>query len=257
MATDVNQDNLTVVPLRPNPFAILPSTLPTTVPLLTKLKDDGVYSYYGKLESNLLTLAGAAAASIAVNSDGDLASLIDALAHFLTIAREDCLADAAPSDKPHITRSCWLVVRMTKPTDEYVTPRWHQDGRMFTCSCSTTGTNGTHIPHSKYAVTLAGPATLALKSCKLIDETLAALQADNVNQYTARFDLAEKFAGCEREAVGDGEVIRFSCGEDDSPVHSEPDWAGRDRVFVSVLFGSEKEMRVMCEGWEEEYLEGP
>lgn len=65
--------------------------------------------------------------------------------------------------------------------------------------------------------------------------------------------LAKKLAEYPEAAVELGQVIRFSWGQRDSPVHSEPDSTGRHRVFISLLFGSEKEIRNMCEMRDEEY----
>lgn len=66
--------------------------------------------------------------------------------------------------------------------------------------------------------------------------------------------LAESYTSAPRVPIGEGEIVRFSWGRDDSPVHSEPDLVG-ERVFVSVLYGSEEEIRGMCEWREAKYGE--
>lgn len=65
--------------------------------------------------------------------------------------------------------------------------------------------------------------------------------------------LAEKLAEYPEAAVKLGQVIRFSWGQPDSPVHSEPDSTSLHRIFVSLLFGSEDEIRNICEIRDEEY----
>lgn len=67
-----------------------------------------------------------------------------------------------------------------------------------------------------------------------------------LDEESPRVELIEALKGCEEYTVQYGQVIRFSWGQDDSPVHSETDFSGEDRVFVRVLFGSEEEIRDMC-----------
>jgi len=42
------------------------------------------------------------------------------------------------------------------------------------------------------------------------------------------------------------QVIKFNWGQDDSPVHSEPDIT-TDRVFISIFSAVKKEIRNICE----------
>jgi hypothetical protein len=113
---------------------------------------------------------------------------------------------------------------------------------MFDCSCAEP-----KFPHAKYAVTLLGPGTLLLQPGGLLAEVMAS--RDDWYKDELRDELAGKLVDCERIPVGKTgeEVIKFSWGQDDSPVHSEPDMSGGDRVFMSVMFGSNEELRVMCD----------
>ncbi|KAK7962294.1 uncharacterized protein PG986_003119 [Apiospora aurea] len=253
----------TATTTRPDPLVIFPSELlstPTaakpTSELLTRIAQEKVYSFYGPFEA--ATLSTSVAACITSNSDGSAARLTAVLRRFLDHAQQDCLAGAASPDKPLTTQACWLVARMFEPSEEYVVPRWHRDGRMFTCSCSgsveteeggeSSGRAEQPLPHSKYAVTLLGPATRVLAPGQpAVDAALADVKSRmGLDEPQGRAELAEALGGCEECEVERGQVIRFSWGQDDSPVHSEPDFAGEDRVFVSVLFGSETEIRDMC-----------
>ncbi|KAK7914721.1 hypothetical protein PG985_012424 [Apiospora marii] len=262
------------MPTRPAPLIIFPSELlpslantagtaeqPTTPAalLLTRIAQEKTYSFYGPFDA--ASLSASAAAFIASNSDSDAIPLATILSRFLDHAQQDCIAEAALPDRPQIAQACWLTVRMFKPSREYEVPRWHRDGRMFACSCSYLGSEDEEElqpsiqgarrqqPHSKYAVTLLGPATRVLVPSGVVDEALAADVQNRGgldDESRSRVELAEATKGCEEYTVQRGQVIRFSWGQDDSPVHSEPDFAGEDRVFVSVLFGGEEEIRGMC-----------
>lgn len=264
---------------KPAPLVVFPSellSLPITtnvtsaeptlaLALLTRVNRHRVYSFYGPFDGEAgITpdlLPASAAACIASNSDGDPDRLAGVLRYFLNSARRDCIAEAAPPDQPQINQACWLVVRMFKPSKEYEVPRWHRDGRMFPCSCSgspsATGEEPSspgkpkpkQLPHSKYAVTLLGPSTRVLKPSETVDAALNRVKENRGLEYNEpkeRAELAEALRECEEYEVRRGQMIRFSWGQDDSPLHSEPDFNGEDRVFVSVLFGSEEEIREMC-----------
>ncbi|KAK8103865.1 uncharacterized protein PG998_010898 [Apiospora kogelbergensis] len=265
---------------KPVPLVIFPTELlsiPTTnttivepgpepidkPPLLTGITHDSVYSFYGLFDDEAGTaaphsLAMSAAVSIASTSDGNPDRLAGVLHRFLENAQRDCMTEAAPPDQRQIIQACWLVVRMFKPSEEYEVPRWHRDGRMFPCSCSTVKTQeegeDKRLPHSKYAVTLLGPPTRVLKPHEAVDAALDRVRENRglgYDESRERAELAEASRGCEEYEVRRGQVIRFSWGQGDSPVHSEPDFGGEDRVFVSVLFGSEEEIREMCR-WRQE-----
>ncbi|KAK8072462.1 hypothetical protein PG996_005810 [Apiospora saccharicola] len=226
--------------------------------LLTRIAQEKVYSFYGLF--NATSLSTSAAACIASNSDGDPDRLAAVLRCFLEHSQQDCIAEAILPDKPQVAQACWLTVRMFKPSSEYEVPRWHRDGRMFACSCSFSGSlleavmlsdqegQQRKSPHSKYAVTLLGPATRILVPSAVVDDPLADVKDRQGldDESSVRAELAEALKGCEEYTLQRGQMIRFSWGQDDSPVHSEPDFAGEDRVFVSVLLGSEAEIRDMC-----------
>ena len=63
-----------------------------------------------------------------------------------------------------------------------------------------------------------------------------------------RMNLAERLDEWERVQPRFGECARFRVGNGGAAVHSEPDSRG-DRVFVSVLFGRESELREMAGRW--------
>ncbi|KAL2017470.1 hypothetical protein VTK56DRAFT_2066 [Thermocarpiscus australiensis] len=238
----------------PTPFYLFPlSALPSHShhPVLTRITLPTNHNYkefnhYGTFDAAIL--ASRTAEFIAANTDGgnDAAQLHATLLAFLTLAEADTLRYVAPPDRPRFTRACWLTVRLHRPTDDYVLPRWHQDGRMFPCRCAAP----VEDLHCKYGVTLLGPATRVLEWSDLVEEVLRDERGSDAEQDDRREAIAERFraGGCREVEVMMGQVIRFSWGTTKAPVHSEPDMsASGDRVFVTLLFGSEEEIRLMCE----------
>jgi hypothetical protein len=230
-------------PSRPAPFEIFPFS-PLPAGLITRVDAPKCYSFYGNFDQEFLIQSTREFLSSYTDASGP--ALSKALSTFFSVAYSDCISLSSPENAASIGQACWVVIRMGHETDEYVTPRWHQDGRMFDCSCVEP-----KLPHSKYAISLLGPATLILNPSDSMIETYSSVEyrwEDDKRQ-----ELAEKLAGFERYAIRTGEAIRFSWGQDDSPVHSEPNSEKEDRVFMSILFGSERELRMMCEWREEEY----
>ena len=117
---------------------------------------------------------------------------------------------------------------------------------MFPCSCGSPQT-----PHSKYAFCLLGPPTRVLLSSEAMNEAYDSVE--NAWRDEQRGTLADRLSSFEQAQLLDGQIIRFSWGEHDSPVHAEPDCTDTDRVFVSLLFGNEDEIRKMCEWRSAEY----
>jgi len=106
-----------------------------------------------------------------------------------------------------------------------------------------------HI-HSKYSVTLLGSPTRILVENELV--TAVVQPKDNFEVMRGKYAI--RLEGQPMVGVGKGEIVRFTWGRRDSPVHSEPDMDG-DRVFVSVLFGSEAEVRIMIRWRDEVFVE--
>lgn len=146
------------------------------------------------------------------------------LAKFLALTIQDSKSGC------HVNpEAVWFVVRMTRKSEEFVIPRWHRDGRMIEC----TGT--AHALHCRYATTLVGPTTLVLEETEVV--TQAMKQHVGKRKETANALAAEKPLEITR-----GQIIRFSWGQEDSPVHSEPDLVA-ERVFISCIYGSISEIK--------------
>lgn len=234
---------------RPAPLVISPYE-PLPPRLLTRIDQGRHVGIYGVFDADLL--AAQAASFISSNSDANKELLVKVMYKFLACAQKDCLAGVSTVKefKVRAVHSCWFDIRMTMPTDEWVVPRWHTDGRMFHCTCPEPQT-----PHSKYAFTILGPSTRAKMSNPLVNGVLQTLSETGRpwNQNSPDPELAARLAEYPEATVQLGQVIRFSWGEHDSPVHSEPDSTGLHRVFISILFGSEHEIRDMCDLRGEKY----
>lgn len=215
---------------------------------LTFVKRSGTLSYYGELYDSL---AQHAAEFVTENTDGVEIELITTLQAFLKASHKDCIGN--PPEKS----CCWFTIRITKPNDAFDVPRWHQDGRMFQYDEGREA-----VARSKYALTLLGPPTLLLPADATIFETITgaeekflwwrgnegktSTEEDRDEAHDAMREwLSDKFGKTNKVAVKKGDIVRFSWGRDDSPVHSEPQMV-MDRVFMTVLYGSETELRSMC-----------
>jgi hypothetical protein len=222
------------------PFSILGERLGADISLV---KEEEEYNWYGVYSA--ARIIDEASARLHGNTDISLENARDLLTDFISRTTADHIQDKTErwGDAFDQTRlACWISVRMTKPTDEFTDkPRWHRDGRMFECENEKDA-------HNKYAMTILNRPTLALEETE-VTRTLAARGHDLSDE-----ELIEGLANEPRVVIQPTDIIKFSWGQDDSPVHSEPDMSN-DRVFISILFGSVNEMRTMCEWREEPYRE--
>lgn len=232
---------------RPHPFAILPMKSMPQYKLPLTVNQEADYNYYGIFNPSHISESASAYIALHTNATQDIIQA--QMDHFLSLTANNCLQTGNSLDRDNLTEACWLTVRMWRPTTAWKQPRWHRDGTMFDCTCSTP-----QMPHSKYAFCLLGPQTRVLRPSQELDGVFEdTIRASNEDAETERSLLAERLEGLEEVKLREGEIIRFSWGQGDSPVHSEPDCTGVDRVFVSVLFGSEREIGDMCRFRGEEF----
>lgn len=236
------------------PLALLPTLI--NLPVLTSVKRYSIIEYYGTVDSPFLAEV---VDSLASRTDADPSALTHFLSTFINLTHNDC------PGKDLEKSACWLAIRSTRPSDEWKVPRWHKDGRMYNYDAGRED-----VVRSKYAITLLGPQTLMLPNTPHIHDTfnngetqhfywrnanppVVTTQEERSNvQEKFRTWLAEQYKDEEKVEMVQGQVVRFSWGHDDSPVHSEPDFVS-DRVFMSILYGSEKEIRDMCSIRDEVY----
>ncbi|KAK2689445.1 hypothetical protein QWA68_011878 [Fusarium oxysporum] len=229
-----------------SPCAILPESI--DIPRITSTKQESTLNYYGPVDASLPTEASK---FLARNTDAVEQELEPSIKAFLKTTQNDC------SGLTEEKKACWLTIRITKPCTAFKIPRWHQDGPMFEYDQGRED-----VVRSKYALTLLGPSTLMLQPDEHVFTTQHEAEAryywwqnktdgpepSEDEMYEAddllRESLGNAFKDTPRVQVGHGQVVRFSWGRDDSPVHSEPDLVS-DRVFMTVLYGSESELRTM------------
>ncbi|KAK2008891.1 hypothetical protein LZ32DRAFT_661709 [Colletotrichum eremochloae] len=214
---------------------------------ITNVHSEGTYGFYGPFSTS--HLAGSASDFILKHCSADEDGLVRTLASFLDDAAAHTRQHAGPADQESSTHSAWLCIRITAPTDAWMTPRWHRDGRMFDCACAAPR------PHAKYAVTLLGPPTRMLWPSEAVDAVVRKVEAQRSalgkgdyyeTEEKERAELAKALDGIPLIQLQEGQVVRFTWGKSDAPVHSEPDSSAEARVFVSVMFGSEAELKDMC-----------
>ncbi|KAJ4038243.1 hypothetical protein NW756_008628 [Fusarium oxysporum] len=239
-----------------SPCAILPESI--DIPRITSTKQESTLNYYGPVDASLPTEASK---FLARNTDAVEQELEHSIKAFLKTTQNDC------SGLTEEKKACWLTIRITKPCTAFEIPRWHQDGPMFEYDQGRED-----VVRSKYALTLLGPSTLMLQPDEHVFTTQHEAEAryywwqnktdgpepSEDEMYEAddllRESLGNAFKDTPRVQVGHGQVVRFSWGRDDSPVHSEPDLVS-DRVFMTVLYGSESELRTMSKWREAPYGE--
>ncbi|GJC84683.1 hypothetical protein ColLi_07521 [Colletotrichum liriopes] len=214
---------------------------------ITSVKREGTYGFYGPLSISQLT--DSASDFILKHCTADRDGLVQALSSFLVDSAAHARQHVSTPDRESSTHSTWLCIRITAPSDAWITPRWHRDGRMFDCTCVAPQ------PHAKYAVTLLGPPTRLLCPSEAVDAVVHKVQAQHSSMDEERAELAVALEGIPLVELRAGQVVRFTWGEDDAPIHSEPDSSTEDRLFVSVMFGSEEELKDMCSLRDEVYGE--
>ncbi|CAG1977376.1 unnamed protein product [Fusarium graminearum] len=238
----------------PSPHAVL--TLPVDIPRITSTSENSDLNYFGPVNDEIPIEASKYIARV---TDGVEEEVAHTLKAFLEITQSDCVGN--PEEK----KCCWFTVRSQKPTDEFHIPRWHQDGRMYPYD-----EGREEVVRSKYALVILGPPTLML----VPDEQSFTIERQSVSKFLRwcedkdapqptpeerdeaelkqRKWLENEFKDTPKVQVGHGQVVRFSWGRVNSPIHSEPDFIC-DRIFISVLYGSEPELRQMADWRNTEY----
>ncbi|CEI61878.1 hypothetical protein FVEN_g2934 [Fusarium venenatum] len=237
----------------PSPCAVL--TLPVEIPHITSTSEVLDLDYFGPVDDSISIEGSKFVARLTDGVENEVARIIK---EFIVTTQNDCVGNAKEK------RACWFTIRSTKPTDEFNIPRWHQDGPMYPYDKGRE-----EVVRSKYALTLLGPPTLML----VPDEDAFATERQGIAQHfwwqekdthrpsaeewdeadlKLRKWLENEFKETPRVQIEHGQIVRFSWGRDNSPLHSEPDIIC-DRIFISVLYGSESELRRMCDWREGKY----
>jgi hypothetical protein len=186
-----------------------------------------IFAFAGSVAS-LVSPSSPAAAWLAPRtttaSPADRALLDDVLADFVRQTHADC-----PAPSPRHKAAALLFLMLYKPARAGVPfsdrEGWHRDPAPWPRMDG-------HIP-ARYALTLLGEGTRVLDPAGAPRPALARA-------------MPRAFGAAERR-VAEGQVVRFTMGRVDSPVHSAPEIV-RDRVFVNVVYGTEEEVRANRRG---------
>ena len=115
----------------------------------------------------------------------------------------------------------------------------------------------------KVGTTFTGPSTLFIEPAK---QHLLTYNASYERQAETNHDpeqlqieklwLAEQFKNVPVVQAKPGELARWTVGGGDAAVlHSEPPMHGQ-RVFISVLPGTEAQIRQLCKRWKRDFVDG-
>jgi hypothetical protein len=201
-----------------------PYTSPVTSVVPTGFR---IFAYAGPVGA-LISPSSPAAAWLAPRTTtatpADRALLDDVLADFVRQTHAD-----SPVPSPRHKAAALLFLMLYKPArpGEPFNDRegWHRDPAPWPHMDG-------HVP-ARYATTLLGEGTRVLDPAGAPRPELARA-------------MPRVFGAVDRR-VGEGQVVRFTMGRMDSPVHSAPEIV-RDRVFVNVVYGTEEEVRANRRG---------
>ncbi len=148
------------------------------------------------------------------------------------------------------TKYCWMIIRVTLPTDDYDEPRWHKDGNFFQNPIKDT---------SKFLTVLKGPGTLFIKKSKKVNEVFYKYFMKKREEYKKlgyghneeiedkyKKIYVKEFKKCKHNQLKTKDGLIFFTGnyEDEFKnglLHSEPK-KDVPRFFISILPGSETEI---------------
>ena len=172
-----------------------------------------IYAFAG----NVSTLLSSNEPSTWVSSRtvADTILLDDIILNFIYLTHQDCSAQESQKT------SALMYIMLYKPNGNPFLGNgegWHRDPPPWSCDG--------HIP-TRYAITLLGDST------KILDPEFG--QVPELGRVMPRLFAGERSAEL-------GQVIRFTMGRIDSPVHAVPSIT-RDHVFMNVVYGSEAEVR--------------
>jgi hypothetical protein len=181
----------------------------------------------------------------AENTKVDVAALKIFLEDFIDLSFNDCMGEDSQKSSCHVALWTWK-----NQLNGFGTPAWHRDGPLHPLKVDTFP-----FTRSKYAVTLLGqPTRFLVNTQHVIEVTSKAYDNDLRYDDMASLFTNEGFDTAELEKVELGQIVRFTWGQPDSIVHAEP-VITEDRVFLSVIFGNDGEIRGLADWRDEAYIE--
>lgn len=178
------------------------------------------FNYYGQLEVDLETDLEQYFKGMGNNSEHDISIISKKVTE---LARE--------IKKGFEKETCWVMVRVSLPNDEFQTPRWHPDGAYYHDS------EGRWAPAYKLVATLKGPQTLFSEKIdtEKFEKTLTG--EDTIETRKELTKLVKPI-----DIVKDGQGVVYLVGHKNAVIHSEPNIT-ESRIFIAVLPGSEEQIK--------------
>ena len=133
--------------------------------------------------------------------------------------------------------SAWFCMRPFRPSDDYLIPRWHSDGKYFNFDNS----NDQRVV-CKFAFVLKGAPTLF---ADVPDSEKSLINSLGLQNRLLADQIVKKY---KIESPQVGELAIFRVADEESAVHSEPHIT-TDRLFISILPGSEEEICELYNFW--------
>jgi len=137
--------------------------------------------------------------------------------------------------------SCKLAIRIYRVPDPTKPLRWHQDGFFW-------------LPNGyayQLGTVLLGPPTLFQQPTQETQRIYHEVTKDELDSVPhVRQALTDQFRDFKPVSAKPGELSRWTNGHDTGVVHSEPFPIVEPRIFVSLLPGTEAQLRNLCELWD-------
>lgn len=138
------------------------------------------------------------------------------------------------------SRYSWLSLRAYQPTPLFNMPRWHQDGLFY----------DSQEDQFKAAISLKGNPTLFINAQKSLREEFSqcAARVACSNPAEIRPIMNAFIQDRAADSMQSHRSVIFNVGRQDAAIHSEPP-IQQDRIFMSVLPGSKKQIEQLRQRW--------
>lgn len=137
-----------------------------------------------------------------------------------------------------VPQHAWVTIRASIPNPLFKIPRWHSDGTYFSGSAK----------QYKVAISLKGPSTLFCALPPEKKESFYELQNKIENPFDEkmRMEMVSFIADAKIDSVKFGTGSIFAVGRPEGAVHSEPNQSDSSRIFMSVVFANEAQIRELA-----------
>jgi hypothetical protein len=152
------------------------------------------------------------------------------------------------------TEYFWMDIRVSSPSNDFDSPRWHQDGPYFDRTIIT----------SKFVTTLKGPGTLLIKSTKKVSNIYNTIrdtiykEIRKTNNQDEQIKIHHKYRPIYADKLKNEKIIQVknnqgvifyaNSGGIDGAIHSEPK-VDDNRIFISILPGTKENIESLKKKW--------